>query len=359
MHWIRRLLGLEAHPAEPFGVSEEAAAAALEADLDAEDAQEREDDPGRPVDLSAGLDAGLDPGRPAHLEAVSQQVLALALQAEREVERPFLAELARRLRRGDLRLPPMPQAVVKVQRLLDSPQCNVADLAHEIEVDPALTTRLVGIANSPFYQVLGPVRALGDAVVRIGLGETRNIVMAVTLRSRVFRVPGREVEISQLWSHSVAASLSAQVLGACVGEDPDTCFLLGLLHDLGRVVLLSMSGEIERDSKSRQRISPELEAQLDAMLHGPLGAAVAESWRIGPDLVAAIAGHHSRGSGPMWKVARCADLMAHRIAPVEPPRSVSESDWDAALEALGLDRESAAELEAEAEDALRTRGKRL
>jgi putative nucleotidyltransferase with HDIG domain len=306
-----------------------------------------------PFDLRADLDAAIEPSPAQGTERLAERVLGLAPDAERWAERPLLAALAGRLRRDELRLPSMPQTVLRVQRLLDTGQASVVELASEIERDPALATRLVGIANSPFYRGLGGVQSLSDAIVRIGLGETRNIVLAVALRSRVFRVPGHEAEVERLWSHSVAASVAAQVIGARVGADPDAAFLAGLLHDLGSVVLLASIGEIECASRGRLRLGDTLHDRLNQAVHAELGAHVAAAWRIEASLVAAIAEHHDDwvdSASRMTRVVRCADLMAHRVRPGPRP----EATWAGALVSLGLEG-SAGDLEEEIRDALRSR----
>jgi len=336
---------------------------------DAEGEPELEADSERPVDLRSNLDAGLQASAlegdvAERARRVSGEVQALALSVKDAGQRSVIAEISRRLRQGEVRLPSMPQVVVRVQRLLDSGRCHIQDLAEQIEQDPSLATRLVGIANSPFYQAFTPVQSLSDAVVRIGLGETRNIVLAVMLRSRVFRVPGREHEVDRLWEHSIAASISAQVIGAVVGEDPEAAFLLGLLHDIGRVVLLSLVGEVERGSKPRVSLDAALIDKLDARLHAPLGAMIAQAWRIDSALVDAIEQHHrpkssSEDAPCMPLVARCADLMAHRLHPGTSPSAPSDADWARALGALGLDLDAGEDLEDEVREMLEARSKRL
>ncbi len=375
MGWIRRwLLGEEEPQVEHSDERSDADAcdaAIAAADAEVEGLEGSPDaERGRPIDLSADLDAGMGGGLAGRVDLAVEELMALAVEADREVGRPMLAELARRLRRNELRLPPMPQAVVRVQRKLDSGRCNIKELADEIELDPALATRLVGIANSPFYQGMDLVQSVSDAVVRIGLGETRNIVLAVALRLRVFRVPGMEVEIERLWAHSLAASVAAETLGAAVGEDPDACFLLGLVHDIGRVVLFSLIGEIERTAKSRQPMDGALLDRIDRSLHPQLGAAVAHAWGIDSELVDAIASHHRvaeelHSGSSLARVAHAADLLAHRIQP--PPDAAvpggrcdtDEAAWSAVLDALGMDASDAQELERETAEALEARSKRL
>jgi len=311
-----------------------------------------------PVDLS-----DLGPDVAAQDLGLASRAMSLAVAAQDPVERRFLASLARALRGGELSLPPMPRAVLRIQKLLDSASCHIAELSQEIEVDAALAARLVGIANSAFYQGMGPVRSAGDAVVRIGLGETRYIVWAITLRSKVFRVPGRREEIERLWRHGVAASSAAQIIGAAAGLEPDTCFISGLLHDLGRVSLYSLAGEHPRDGM----VSPDAFRRIDAELHAPLGAVAAETWNIGSEISGAIAHHHDPSAAPLasrplaW-VVRAADLLAHCIVGEEPEvfgDDSAENLWCGALAELGLEASDGSELHAEALEAFGVRAKGL
>jgi HD-like signal output (HDOD) protein len=361
MRWIRSLLRSEEDDVHAHvGETPSSAASASDETGSDETGADVSVDAERPVDLATLDVAGATPG----LLEISHQVRRMALAAERERERPYLAELSRRLRRGEIRLPPMPEAVLRVQRLIDSGSCHIAQLAREIERDPALATRLVGIANSPFYQGLGAVPSVSDAVTRIGLGETRNIVLAVMLRSKVFRVPGRSAEVRRLWQHSVAASISAQVLGAAAGVDPDAAFITGLLHDLGRVLLLSLGAEVERAVKGAP-LDAETVRRAGALLHARLGAVAAESWGVAPPIVHAILHHHDPAQAceddrRFAYVVRAADLLAQRIA---DERRASDGTsallWSGALDALDLNHDLAHEVEAEAREALRTRAAEL
>jgi hypothetical protein len=136
--------------------------------LDAEAAE-------RPIDLSGELEAGAPtPDRGRALQAEVEGLLAKSTGA---AERALLTELRRGLRRGGLQLPPMPQVILRVHRLISSGDFNMQDVARQIELDPALATKMVGIANSPFYAGMEPAQSVRDSIVRIGMLETRNILM--------------------------------------------------------------------------------------------------------------------------------------------------------------------------------------
>ena len=133
----------------------------------------------RPVDLRGELEAAapqLD-----STDAIRERLRELRESSAQATEGKLIAELDRGLASRGLQLPPMPQVILRVQRLIDCGDFNMEELAEQVEVDPALVTKLVGIASSPFYAGFAPTRSVRDAIVRIGIRETRNILMAIML----------------------------------------------------------------------------------------------------------------------------------------------------------------------------------
>jgi HD-like signal output (HDOD) protein len=303
----------------------------------------------RAVDLSSSFEAA---GAVRGAGAVQAQIEALASELRGAEERGFLDAVRRAIDAGELRLPPMPEVLLRVQRLVDSPECDVRALGAEIERDAALATKMVGIANSPFYGALEPVRSVGDAIVRVGLRETRNIATAITLRSRVFRVRGAERQIQALWAHSLKSSLVARELHAAAGLDPDAGFLCGLIHDVGRVALLAIAAA--RGPSAGAPAAPAMQRIADA-LHAELGARVAESWHVSADQVEALAWHHAFASAPeAYRRSAAALFAADRLAHAleRAPREPDPSTAAPALAALHLDRDDASALLAELCDPL-------
>lgn len=197
-----------------------------------------------------------------------------------------------------MQLPPMPQVILRVHRLIDSGLFNMEDLARGIELDPALATKMVGVANSPFYAGMEPAPSVRDAIVRVGMLETRNILMAIMLRSRVFRVPGFETLTQEMWEHALAASVTTRALAVHMRLDPDLGFLGGLVHDVGRGVVLSCAGDLRRRSRGRLQFDLALLERVNECLHPGLGAVVANSWNLGDELGTAIAYHHEPEAAP-------------------------------------------------------------
>ncbi len=316
----------------------------------------------RPVNLSGGLETIAPPlDRGAEL---LQEIKRLRALSDDPVEGELLKELERGLGRGGLQLPPMPQVILRVHRLIDSGLFNMEDLARGVELDPALASKMVGVANSPFYAGLEPAQSVRDAIVRIGMIETRNILMAILLRSRVFRVPGFEQLTQDMWEHALAASVTTRALAAHLRIDPDLAFLGGLVHDVGRAVILSCAGDLRR--RSRGQIQPDLTLLQALMerLHAPLGAIVTDPWHLGDDLAAAITHHHQPEAAPE-PARRLTQLMAAGDELAKVLRELGEDDTPPVaqlgphLEPLGLSPDVAAEIIAEVRQEFEELGKVL
>ncbi len=293
-----------------------------------------------PVNLGGDLD--LKAANRNEAARFAGELAELADAVSSDADRQFLTRLRRTVTSDGLNLPPMPQTVIRVQRLIDSPNANFKDLASEIELDPALTTKMVGIANSPFYQGMDPARSVQDAIVRVGLRETRNIIMAIVFRSKLFRVPGYDKQVQELWVHSMAASITSQQIAGEIGGDPDSAFLGGLTHDLGRVIIFSIAGEIGRETRGRLRPDPGLLRDLLERFHSLLGSIAAGSWRFAPDLVAAIGCHHCPEETPasaaeLASVLCAGDRLARWIVADKGEELPSDEEWVALTSPICLD----------------------
>ena len=198
-------------------------------------------------------------------------------------------------------LRPLPQAVMALQAVLQDEGASVADCAARIRQDPALTARLLRLANSAFYGVPGRVAGIDDAVQLIGLRSLRLLAMtaAVTLQ---FNAPaGAAHWMDAFWRHTLAVAHMAQALAERRGLPVERAYVAGLLHDIGRLVLRSAGPE----------------AASWGADHAAVGAAVARHWHLPEAVAAAIAAHHvppgGGGAPTLVDVVHVADALAHGL----------------------------------------------
>jgi HD-like signal output (HDOD) protein len=177
---------------------------------------------------------------------------------------------------GELKLPSMPEVAMAIRRVMDDPKASVAEVARIVQTDPVVAGGLIQAANSPLYRGTSAVRNVHDAVVRIGLDGTRQIVTSLAMRN-VFKakLPALRKRMHELWRHSVNVSvLSFVIARSCPDASPERALLAGLLHDIGIVPIIT-----HVENKAMQVAPRELEETV-AKLRGIVGGLVLDHWRL-------------------------------------------------------------------------------
>lgn len=184
---------------------------------------------------------------------------------------------------GDL--PAMPAVVSEVLRLTDDPSSAMDEMSRVIQSDPALTAKILRVSNSPYYGMKQYVSTLKLALVILGVREVRNIVLGISVFDTFRRegVPARMA--GELWDGSLrVASLCkdlCQHMGlALKGEE----FVTGLLHDIGKMVLLLQFEDKYQKLYAAYRHTPQqlYEAELAAFAcsNADTGMALATRWNL-------------------------------------------------------------------------------
>ena len=144
-----------------------------------------------------------------------------------------------RLQRTD-ELPQLPQVMLKLIKACGSEKTDIEDLIRIISTDPALTAKLLQIISSPYINLPRQVNTIKTAVVYLGMDTIRNMAIS-SCAMHFFKLskalPG--FDLPKFWIHSFKCGLLAQYLSMEIGHpNPDEFFLAGLLHDIGRLVLM-------------------------------------------------------------------------------------------------------------------------
>ncbi len=140
----------------------------------------------------------------------------------------------------ELELPTIPDIAFKIRKAINDPHTNSNKIARIVQIDPAITAQLIKIANSPLYRGRRKIDSCPEALTRIGLNATQDIVTGLALKG-VFtaKSPLIRKRMTHLWSHSgYVAAISAIIAHKTPGFDPDKAMLAGLIHDIGVVPIL-------------------------------------------------------------------------------------------------------------------------
>lgn len=175
-------------------------------------------------------------------------------ESDKEVEeknapatvRDIINKIMKRFKRGDIDLPVLPKVVHDIQKIMSSSSTTVSQLASVIERDAVISVKLVSVANSPMYRGAEKILTVRQAVPRLGVKETQNIVTTIGNKS-LYDVKDHyfKTTMEKLWLHSLASAYIARsiALKSMFGDD-DKFFFMGLIHDIGKVLLIKVFADI-------------------------------------------------------------------------------------------------------------------
>jgi HD-like signal output (HDOD) protein len=205
--------------------------------------------------------------------------------AEESEEHYLLMEFYAELRANQLTLPSVPDVALKVRRLVDREDTAADQVAHAISADPAMAAKLVRACNSPLYRGFSDVRNVREAVIRLGMRTTRQLVTVFSLRE-VFRSkrPSLQKEMDNLWRHSrEVAALSWVLADSATSIDPEEALLAGLLHDIGVVPVLVQAEHHVNLFADQANLDHAIQE-----LRSDVGTAVLEKWDFPPAFQEAV-----------------------------------------------------------------------
>ena len=250
----------------------------------------------------------------------------------------FIEELLDDLKSNQLELPVLPQVAVKVSKIVDDPGARAKDLAQAIGTDPALSARVLQVANSPLVRGSHKIDNLQAALTRMGNTMVRNIVTTFMVR-QLFRTENELLQkrMTDLWNHSAHVAAISHVLATHFSIlKADEAMLAGILHDIGKLPILAKARKLPHLKENEKPLDMVLER-----LHCALGKAILSAWRFEPDIISAAAEHENiyRDS----KVLDYADIVV--VANIhshlgKPDAKRIQMDKVPALKKLNLDPEA-------------------
>jgi putative nucleotidyltransferase with HDIG domain len=240
---------------------------------------------------------------------------------------------------GDkITLPSLPDVVMRINSMIDNPNVGLQEMGALVAKDPAITARVLRLANSGYYGLSQQVTNAEQAATVIGARALRNVAMQVSILQRYEHLKNiPDFDLDEVWQHSTLTALLAQALAeSCfrrTGLAPDDFYACGLLHDVGKVVMLEgLVDEYLECVRHARRTGVALhvgEEQVLGYTHVEVGAILAQQWQLPEKVAAAIEFHHGPTaeivSHPHVGVIAIADQIAYRA---------SSSTFEAALEKL-------------------------
>jgi len=134
----------------------------------------------------------------------------------------------------------LPDVYIRLREVMESDEASMADAAEVISLDPALSARVLRMANSAFYGFRSQVDTITRATNILGMQKIHDLVLAASVTKAFNGISNELMDMDTFWYRSVHAGFLAQALGEGAGmRNTESLFVRGLLHDIGHLVLFS------------------------------------------------------------------------------------------------------------------------
>lgn len=197
-------------------------------------------------------------------------------------------------------LDPLPASVARIAALLTEPDWELAEIARVIELDQALTMRLLRAANSAASGARRDITSVDQAVVRMGPGTVLATSIGVSVRARMEApLPQYGLAAGELWRHSVAAALAVRAARPRVRASIEPhAFASALLHDVGKLVLArhlqpTLRTFTERACREGGLTLEEAQSEVLRSCHAEAGALVVRQWGLPECIALGVRYHHA------------------------------------------------------------------
>lgn len=242
-------------------------------------------------------------------------------------------------------IPLLPHVATQVLQMANNPKAGIPEIENLVKQDQVIAARIIKTANSPFYRGIQTIVSLRDAMSRMGLKALKDIVFSLSIHSKVFKLKGFEPLLEQVWDHSVACAAVSQHIAKKVGVDSEYAFLAGLLHDIGKPVLIQVIADFEDQQrklaaeKAKKAFKPfdaskwKVEKLNEVLLpivfdeyHAIVGALVAAKWKL-PNLICDVIRYHhdyekAQDARTMAIIVHQANMFCHHFGFGHDPKPV-------------------------------------
>jgi len=200
----------------------------------------------------------------------------------------------------NLKLPSPPAIALRILEAVKKNDASFTDLARIIEVDPALTAKILKVSNSSFYSMASQVNTIEKALSVLGLNVTKNIALSFVIAKELVVPVDGGFDFNYFWKRAVTSAVSAELLAARLSYRNDDLFVSALLQDIGVLILYLCRADEYRQVLDEKRVSGrpilDIEQRIFGFDHQEVGAELLLEWGL-PETFAETIRHHHDSEG--------------------------------------------------------------
>lgn len=213
----------------------------------------------------------------------------------------------------------MPLVILDLMAMVNDPASSVRHIEEKIKTDQALVAYLLKSVNSPFYGLAKPATSIRQTIQVTGFAALRSLLLSYFTRQLTYLAGDRETQ-QRLWQHALGVALTAREMAKSAGLDGEEAYTAGLLHDIGKAVLLTADTAtylpVLRETFAASEPSLHIEGRLLGYSHVEAGLYVMERWNFSQLQRDVVAFHHSPqaygGGHATVPIAAFANQLLHR-----------------------------------------------
>ncbi len=217
-------------------------------------------------------------------------------------------------------LPSLPVVVMELLNSVDQEDVDISVLAKKVSHDAALTAKTLRLANSSIFGLQIKVTTIQQAITYLGFQTTRNLITAAAVTGCFAAGRCAGFDHKAFWRHSIGVAVCAKVMARHLRFNQDYAFTAGLLHDIGRLVLVAaypdLYSQVMAERRTRDCTIVEAEQAVLGVDHVVAGDALSEHWNFSSTIRLAISGHHAPetpGAGFLATIVHVADAIVHAL----------------------------------------------
>ena len=193
--------------------------------------------------------------------------------------------------------PGMPATAAKLLPLLDNPDSTPSEVENIVKYDPGLTANILKLTNSAYFGIPTKVSSVKQAIILLGWKRLIQVVTTICMSPLMKKAsPGYDLRSGELWKHSIAVAVAAELLVKTLNiPDSDEVFTAALLHDVGKLILVSF---VKKDLEQIQAMVTKgisldvAESMVLGTNHAEVGGQILHKWSFPAELVNAVQWHH-------------------------------------------------------------------
>jgi putative nucleotidyltransferase with HDIG domain len=212
-------------------------------------------------------------------------------------------------------LPSAPIILQTVQSRISENSASSHEVSAIIESDQGFSARILKLVNSPFYGFSRKIASVEEAITMLGFNVVKQLIFTTSVLNSI-KLDEHVIDPNVFWRHSFGVGVIArQLLYKASKEIREEVFLSGVLHDIGRLIMVK--GEPEKFMRlygnKEMFVDLDMESQVFEVDHQELGLMLATKWNFPSPIKAVIANHHNPEKEPQYKIQLAAVNMANLL----------------------------------------------